>query len=306
MKQLADSIQAISLAAEREAEPPASAGKPASLLSRLVGVKGAGEADEKTAAWHPRWHIRVQGLSKRFGDHQVLDQVDVDFERGKVNVVIGASGAGKSVLVKHLMSLIRPDSGGVWVDGTNIFSLNSKKLAKFRRKFGMVFQFAALFDSLTVEQNCAFPLQEHTAKSKAEISEIVADRLAALGLDGTQKKYPGELSGGMRKRVGLARALVLEPEILIYDEPTTGLDPLATKNVDDMILSTSERFHVTSVVISHDMASVFRIADRIAMLHNSKVLVSGTVDEVRDTAIEYVHRFITTSGVSNATRRGGK
>jgi phospholipid/cholesterol/gamma-HCH transport system ATP-binding protein len=308
MKQLADSIQPISLAAEREIEPAAGdrAGKPTSLLARLAGVKGAGEADEELSTWHPRWHIRVHGLSKRFGDVQVLDQVDVDFERGKVNVVIGASGAGKSVLVKHLMSLIRPDSGGVWVDGTNIFSLNSKKLAKFRRKFGMVFQFAALFDSLTVEENCAFPLQEHTGKSKAEIREIVADRLAALGLEGTQEKYPGELSGGMRKRVGLARALVLEPEILIYDEPTTGLDPLATKNVDDMILSTSERFHVTSVVISHDMASVFRIADRIAMLHNSKMLVSGTVDEVRDTANEYVHRFITTSGVSNATRRNGR
>lgn len=310
MKQLADSIQPISSAAEREPEHDGSepADRPTSLLARLAGgLKKSGDEDEELSERHPRWHIRVRGLSKRFGEVQVLDHVDVDFERGKVNVVIGASGAGKSVLVKHFMSLIRPDSGGVWVDGVNIFSLNSKKLAKFRRKFGMVFQFAALFDSLTVEENCAFPLQEHTGKSKAEIHEIVADRLAALGLDGTQKKYPGELSGGMRKRVGLARALVLEPEILIYDEPTTGLDPLATKNVDDMILSTSERFHVTSVVISHDMASVFRIADRISMLHNSKMMVSGTVDEVRDTASEYVRRFITTSGVSNAvSRRGGK
>jgi phospholipid/cholesterol/gamma-HCH transport system ATP-binding protein len=318
MKQLADSILAISAAAERVPGPlaeeipasdaDASDNRPTSLLARLAGKsRNAGQADEELSERHPRWHIRVRELRKRFGDHQVLDGVDVDFERGKVNVVIGASGAGKSVLVKHFMSLLRPDSGGVWVDGVNIFGLNSKKLAKFRRKFGMVFQFAALFDSLTVEDNCAFPLREHTRKSKGEIRDIVADRLAALGLEGTQKKFPGELSGGMRKRVGLARALVLEPEILIYDEPTTGLDPLATKNVDDMILLTSERFHVTSVVISHDMASVFRIADRIAMLHDSKVLVSGTVDEVRDTAIEYVHRFITTSGVSTAnSRRGGK
>jgi phospholipid/cholesterol/gamma-HCH transport system ATP-binding protein len=242
----------------------------------------------------------VRGLRKRFGANQVLDNVEVDIERGQVNVIIGASGAGKSVLVKHFMSLLRPDTGGVWVDGTDIFSLNTKDLSAFRRKFGMVFQFAALFDSLTVFENCAFPLREHTKKSPAEIRDIVRDRLAALGLDGAQPKFPGELSGGMRKRVGLARALVLEPEILIYDEPTTGLDPLATKNVDDMILTTSERFNVTSVVISHDMASVFRIADRIAMLHDKRVLVAGTVDEVRDTEDEYVRRFITTSGVSAA------
>lgn len=254
---------------------------------------------------HARWHIRVRGLSKRFGDHLVLDNIDLDLERGKVNVVIGASGAGKSVLVKHFMSLLRPDTGGVWVDGTNIFALKTEELALFRRKFGMVFQFAALFDSLTVEDNCAFPLREHTRKSKAEIREIVRDRLAALGLDGTQDKYPGELSGGMRKRVGLARALVLEPEIVIYDEPTTGLDPLATKNVDDMILAASERYHVTSVVISHDMASVFRIADRIAMLCDRRVLISGTVEDVRDTTNEYLRSFISTSGVSSALGKGG-
>ena len=247
---------------------------------------------------HPRWQLRIRGLSKRFGAHQVLEDISFDIERGKVNVVLGASGTGKSVLVKHFIVLLRPDEGAVWVDGTNVFSLKTKELAQFRRKFGMVFQFAALFDSLTVGENCAFPLREHTKKGKAEIEEIVADRLAALGLDGTQKKYPGELSGGMRKRVGLARALVLEPEILIYDEPTTGLDPLATKNVDDMILTASERYNVTSVVISHDMASVFRIADRITMLHERRVLVSGEAEEVRNTAIEYVHRFITTAGVS--------
>ncbi|ACY14434.1 ABC transporter ATP-binding protein [Haliangium ochraceum] len=247
---------------------------------------------------HPTWQIRVRDLRKRFGTNQVLDGVDVDLERGKVNVIIGGSGAGKSVLVKHFMCLLRPDTGGVWVDGTNIFALSTKELAQFRRKFGMVFQFAALFDSLSVEDNCAFPLREHTDKGKDEIREIVRDRLAALGLDGTQKKFPGELSGGMRKRVGLARALVLSPEILIYDEPTTGLDPLATKNVDDMILTTSERFNVTSVVISHDMASVFRIAERIAMLHERRIRFAGTVDEVRDTDDEFVRRFITTSGVS--------
>src|SRR5262249_42227187 len=227
-----------------------------------------------------------------------------DAERGKVNVIIGASGAGKSVLIKHMMCLLRPDEGGIWVDGTNVFALDAHELSQFRRKFGLVFQFAALFDSLTVEENCAFPLKEHTKKSKDEIRDIVKDRLAALGLDGTQRKYPGELSGGMRKRVGLARALVLDPEILIFDEPTTGLDPLATRNVDEMILETASRYKVTSVVISHDMASVFRIADRISMIHQKKILASGTADEMKHNPDPRVYEFIRASGVVAAGGEG--
>ncbi|MEZ4402835.1 MAG: ABC transporter ATP-binding protein [Kofleriaceae bacterium] len=247
-----------------------------------------------------RWHVRVRGLRKSFGPKLVLDGIDLDIERGKVNVIIGASGAGKSVLIKHFMCLLRPDRGSIWVDGTDVFALGSQALARFRRKFGLVFQFAALFDSLTVEENCAFPLREHTKLGKAAIKEIVRDRLAALGLDGFQAAYPGSLSGGQRKRVGLARALVLEPEILIFDEPTTGLDPLATRNVDEMILGAVERYKVTSVVISHDMASVFRIADRIAMLHERRILAAGTVDEIKASAIPYLHEFIRTSGVAAA------
>jgi phospholipid/cholesterol/gamma-HCH transport system ATP-binding protein len=250
------------------------------------------------------WHLRVRDLEKRFGQNHVLRGVDLDIRRGVVNVVLGASGAGKSVLVKHFMLLLRCDSGGVWVDGVNVFDLPAKDLAQFRRKFGMVFQFAALFDSLTVGENCAFPLREHTKMGRAEIEETVADRLSALGLDGTQHLYPGELSGGMRKRVGLARALVLKPEILIYDEPTTGLDPLATENVDEMILNTASRYNVTSVVISHDMASVFRIADRIAMLHEGRILLAAPAAEFRESEDPRVHRFITTSGVAGAQRRG--
>lgn len=250
---------------------------------------------------HPRWHVRVRGLDKSFGTNHVLDHIDLDIERGKVNVIIGASGAGKSVLIKHFMCLLRPDSGSVWVDGTDVFALATKPLAEFRRKFGLVFQFSALFDSLTVEENCAFPLKEHTRKHKAEIKEIVRDRLSALGLDGTQRKYPGELSGGMRKRVGLARALVLEPEILMFDEPTTGLDPLATRNVDEMILAACARYKVTSVVISHDMASVFRIADRIAMIHEHKILAAGTVAEIQASREPYLYEFIRTSGVAAAS-----
>jgi len=264
-------------------------------------IIGDSPADQKD----PRWHIRVRSLVKKFGPNLVLDHVDLDLERGKVNVILGASGAGKSVLIKHFMCLLRPDSGHIYIDGTDVLALNTQELATFRRKFGLVFQFAALFDSLTVEENCAFPLKEHTNKSKGEINDIVADRLGALGLANTQKKYPGELSGGMRKRVGLARALVLEPEILMYDEPTTGLDPLATRNVDEMILDAGERYKVTSVVISHDMASVFRIADRIAMLHNKRILEAGPADVIAGSADPYVYEFLRASGVSAIQKLAG-
>ncbi len=252
----------------------------------------------------PRWHIRVRNLKKSFGTNNVLDGIDLDLERGKVNVILGASGAGKSVLIKHFMCLLRPDSGNIWVDGTDVFGLPSQQLSQFRRKFGLVFQFSALFDSLTVEENCAFPLKEHTKKSAEEIRAIVAEKLTALGLAGTQKKYPGELSGGMRKRVGLARALVLEPEILMYDEPTTGLDPLATRNVDEMILDAGQRYKVTSVVISHDMASVFRIADRIAMLHEKRILDAGTAAYIAGSKHPFVHEFLHASGVGAVDKLG--
>ena len=253
----------------------------------------------------PRWQVRVRGLSKSFGSNLVLDSLDLDIERGKVNVILGASGAGKSVLIKHFMCLLRPDKGHIWVDGTDVMALDPQALSKFRRKFGLVFQFAALFDALTVEENCAFPLREHTKKTNAEIRDIVAEKLGALGLQGTQKKYPGELSGGMRKRVGLARALVLEPEILMYDEPTTGLDPLATRNVDEMILDACARYKVTSVVISHDMASVFRIAERIAMLHDKRILAAGTAEFIASSTDPFVYEFLRASGVGAVQRIAG-
>ncbi len=261
-----------------------------SAQSEIIGDSPAEQRDE-------RWHIRVRNLVKTFGSNRVLDGVNLDLERHKVNVILGASGAGKSVLIKHFMCLLRPDSGHIYIDGTDILSLDTQQLSEFRRKFGLVFQFAALFDSLTVEENCAFPLKERGGFSKAEMRDIVADRLGKLGLAGTQRKYPGELSGGMRKRVGLARALVLNPEILMYDEPTTGLDPLATRNVDEMILATCEQFKVTSVVISHDMASVFRIADRIAMLYNKKILEAGSAEAIAASTDPYVHEFLNASGV---------
>jgi phospholipid/cholesterol/gamma-HCH transport system ATP-binding protein len=243
-----------------------------------------------------QFQIRIRGIEKSFGTHKVLKGVDLDVERGHINVVIGGSGQGKSVLMKHLMGLLKPDGGHIWVDGEDVVPMNDDKLNKLRRKFGMAFQYAALFDSLTVEQNVAFPLVEHTKKSKAEIRELVINRLASLGLRNIEKKFPAELSGGMRKRVGLARALILEPQILLYDEPTTGLDPVATKNVDDMIRDISKQTGVTSVVISHDMASTFRIADRIAMLYEGKIAVSGTPDEFKRCDLPYVREFVEMSG----------
>jgi phospholipid/cholesterol/gamma-HCH transport system ATP-binding protein len=242
------------------------------------------------------YQIQIRGLDKSFGTHKVLRGVDLDIERGHINVVIGGSGQGKSVLMKHLMGLLKPDGGHIWVDGEDVVPMNDVQLNKLRRKFGMAFQYAALFDSLTVEQNVAFPLIEHTNKSKAEIHELVLKRLNGLGLRNIETKFPAELSGGMRKRVGLARALIFEPQILLYDEPTTGLDPVATKNVDDMIRDISKETGVTSVVISHDMASTFRIADRISMLYEGKIAISATPDEFKRSTLPFVREFVEMSG----------
>jgi phospholipid/cholesterol/gamma-HCH transport system ATP-binding protein len=242
-----------------------------------------------------QFHIRIRGLEKSFGDHKVLRGVDLDVDRGKINIIIGGSGQGKSVLMKHLMGLLKPDGGHIYVDGEDIVPLNDFELNRVRLKFGMSFQYSALFDSLNVEENVSFPLLEHTKKSKSEIKAMVKERLESLGLKNVEKKYPSELSGGMRKRVGLARALVLEPQILLYDEPTTGLDPVATKNVDDMIRDISQKTGVTSIVISHDMASTFRIGNRISMLFDGKIIESGTPDQILRSQNPHLREFVETS-----------
>ncbi len=254
-------------------------------------------SDEDLTQRDERFQIRIRGLHKSFGEHHVLRGVDLDLERHRINIIIGGSGQGKSVFMKHLMGLMKPDQGAIYVDGENIVALPEPKLNAIRRKFGMLFQYAALFDSMNVEENVAFPLREHTRMSKAEIRELVRDKLHSLGLYNIEKKLPSELSGGMRKRVGLARAIVLEPEILIYDEPTTGLDPIATKNVDDMIADISSRLGVTSIVISHDMASTFRIADRIAMLFGGRIVEVGTPSEILASRNEDLRQFVETSGM---------
>jgi phospholipid/cholesterol/gamma-HCH transport system ATP-binding protein len=201
-----------------------------------------------------RYQIRIRGIEKTFGgEHHVLRGINLDIERGKINIIIGGSGQGKSVLMKHLMGLLKPDSGHIFVDGQDVVPLGDVDMGKLRRKFGMVFQYAALFDSLNVVENIAFPLRERYRLSRDEIMTRVRELLARLDLakvDGIEQKFPAELSGGQRKRVGLARALIDRPEILLYDEPTTGLDPVATNNVDEMIQQASKDFGVTSVVFS--------------------------------------------------------
>jgi phospholipid/cholesterol/gamma-HCH transport system ATP-binding protein len=251
-----------------------------------------------------RWQIRVRGLEKTFGPQHVLKGVDLDIERGRTNIVIGGSGQGKSVLMKHLMGLLKPDKGQIWVDGEDIVPLGTQQMGRLRRKFGMVFQYAALFDSMNVVENIAFPLIERYHLSNAEIMERVRDllkRLDLAGVTGIEQKFPPELSGGQRKRVGLARALIDRPEILLYDEPTTGLDPVAAKNVDEMISRTADDFGVTSVVISHDMASTFRIGDRISMLAGGKIIVSGTAQEVLASQRPELREFVETSGLVPAS-----
>lgn len=259
-------------------------------------------ADESATAASSPWHVQVRDLQKRFGPQQVLRGVNLDVERGKINIIIGGSGTGKSVLMKHLMGLLKPDRGQILVDGENIVGLNDVEMGRVRRQFGMVFQYAALFDSLNVMENIAFPLIERYRLSHDEIMTRVRALLTKLDLanvPGIEQKFPAELSGGQRKRVGLARALIDRPKILLYDEPTTGLDPIATKNVDDMIRRTADEFGVTSVVISHDMASTFRIADRISMLYDGQILVSGRPAELLLAPPGPLREFVEVSGAVN-------
>src|SRR5450631_2871273 len=246
-----------------------------------------------------RWQMRIRDLHKSFGAQHVLRGVNLDIERGKINIIIGGSGQGKSVFMKHLMGLLAPDRGHIYIDGEDIVGLRDVAIAKIQRKFGMVFQYAALFDSLNVVENIAFPLLERYRLPKKEVLDRVRallERLDLASVTGIEEKFPAELSGGMRKRVGLARALIDRPEILLYDEPTTGLDPIASKNVDEMIRRTADEFGVTSVVISHDMASTFRIADRVAMLYEGIIVASGTRTEVLAAPPPVLRQFVEPSG----------
>ncbi len=225
--------------------------------------------------------IRFVDVHKSFREQKVLDGLYLDIPRGRTTVIIGRSGGGKSVTIKHMIGLIRPDRGRILLDGVDVLSLEQDAMNQVRRRFGMLFQEGALFDSMTVGENVAFPLREHTELPAPEVEARVAEMLRLVGLPGTQEKMPGELSGGMRKRVGLARALILEPEIVLFDEPTSGLDPIMADAIDTLIQETQEASRRTYVVISHDVRATFKIAHYIAMLYEGRIIAAGTPDQLR-------------------------
>lgn len=236
--------------------------------------------------------IRITGLKKSFGAQKTLQGVDLIINRGETLVLIGPSGEGKSVLLKHIIGLMHPDEGKVELDGVNLCSLNERQLVNARHRMGYLFQNAALFDSLTVAQNVAFPLKESGVRNKAEIERRVHEALDLVELEEHKDKMPINLSGGMRKRVGIARAIVGKPECILYDEPTAGLDPIVTDIIDLMIKRMQKRVGVTSVVITHDMNSVFKIADRVAMLKNGVIYFIGTCDDLRNSSDPELQNFI--------------
>jgi phospholipid/cholesterol/gamma-HCH transport system ATP-binding protein len=236
--------------------------------------------------------IRIQHLHKRFGSQPVLRGIDLDIATGEIMVVIGRSGGGKSVLLKHLIGLVRPDVGTVAVDGTEITRLRGGELDRVRERYGVVFQGGALFDSMSVSDNVAFPLREKSRLAPAEIRDRVEEKLDQVGLGGMGHKNPAEISGGMRKRVAIARALVTEPEIVFFDEPTTGLDPILVNTIHHLIVELHRKFRFTAVMVSHEIPEIFEIADRVAMLHEGVIVEVGSPEAVRASANPIVQQFI--------------
>jgi phospholipid/cholesterol/gamma-HCH transport system ATP-binding protein len=245
--------------------------------------------------------IEITNLCKNFGSLQVLRGVNLSVERGESMTVIGGSGSGKSVLIKHIIGLLFPDRGRVTVDGDVLNNLDEQGLNDVRKKFGMLFQGAALFDSLTVWENVGFGLKQHTKMSDHEIRAAATQKLALVGLKNVEDKMPSDLSGGMKKRVGLARAIAMDPQIILYDEPTTGLDPITADAINDLIVDLRKKLGVTSVAITHDMHSAYKISDRIAMLYKGEIQEIGTPDEIKGTTNPIVKQFITGSAVGPIT-----
>ena len=245
--------------------------------------------------------IEITDLFKSFGSLQVLSGVNLTVEKGESMTVIGGSGSGKSVLIKHIIGLLFPDRGQVTVDGQVLNDLDEEGLNDVRKKFGMLFQGAALFDSLTVWENVGFGLKQHTKMSDQEIRVIATQKLALVGLKDVEDKMPVDLSGGMKKRVGLARAIAMDPQIILYDEPTTGLDPITADAINDLIIDLRKKLGVTSVSITHDMHSAYKISDRIAMLYKGEIQEIGTPDEIKGTTNPIVKQFITGSAVGPIT-----
>lgn len=241
--------------------------------------------------------IQLIDVHKSFGDNHVLKGINLEIRKGETMVILGGSGSGKSVILKHIIGLLRPDRGRVIVAGKDLGTLKERALDELRKKFGMLFQGAALFDSLRVWENVGFAIRQQTHIRDEEIKEIAKEKLTMVGLRGVEELMPSELSGGMKKRVGLARAIATEPEILLYDEPTTGLDPIMADAINELVLEMKQRLHVTGVAITHDMTSAYKIADRIAMLYEGKILEVGTPEEIKNSKNPVVHQFVTGSAV---------
>ncbi|MCM8781947.1 MAG: ABC transporter ATP-binding protein [Candidatus Omnitrophica bacterium] len=248
--------------------------------------------------------IEIINLCKSFNGKKVLDNLNLTITKGETMVIIGRSGCGKSVLLKHIIGIMKPDSGQVIIDGTDITKLNEKSLNEVRMKFGMLFQGAALFDSLTVWENVGFNLIEHSSWPEEKIKERVSECLSLVGLKGIENLKPAELSGGMRKRVGLARAICMRPEIILYDEPTTGVDPIMGDAINCLIKDLHDRLKATSIAVTHDMVSAYKIASRIAMLYKGKIIAVGTPDEIKNANNDVVKQFITGAAVGPITEGG--
>lgn len=245
--------------------------------------------------------IKLIDVCKSFYHQKVLDSLSLTIAPEKISVIIGQSGSGKSVLLKHMIALMRPDSGQIFVDGVDITEQDEKALGEIRKNFGMLFQGAALFDSMTVGQNVAFPIREHTDRSESEIIDIVHAKLRQVGLTGVFHKMPSELSGGMRKRVGLARAIALDPRIILFDEPTTGLDPIMRDAIENLIVQTQQQTQATCVVISHDIDSTLKMAHHVAMISKGKIIESGTPDDIRESENPIVRQFVEGRADGNGT-----
>lgn len=236
--------------------------------------------------------ISLRQLNITFGTHTVLDNIDLDVYKGETLAVLGPSGTGKSTVLRSMIGLLEPDGGQIFIQGEDVSGLDEDGWNRLRMKMGMVFQYSALFDFLTVGENVAFGLRQHTDKSNEEIQGIVTQMLDLVGLPGTQNLYPAELSGGMKKRVGLARAIAVNPEIVLYDEPTAGLDPIMSRNISRLIKKTQEQLHLTSVLVTHDMQSAFYAADRVAMLYEGHIVAIGTAEEMKNSTNPIVKAFI--------------
>ncbi len=236
--------------------------------------------------------IKIINLRKSFGDKKVLDGVDLEIEKGKITVIIGRSGEGKSVLIKHIIGLLKPDSGQILLDDQDITAMSERDFHEVLKRFGMLFQGAALFDSMTVAENVGFALKEHTDMNDEDILKVVSEKLRRVGLVNVENMMPSDLSGGMKKRVGLARAIVMDPEIVLFDEPTTGLDPIMSDSVADLVLETQRALKTTYILITHDIPFSYKIADKIAMLHEGRIIEQGTVEELKASTNPIIRQFL--------------